>query len=840
MRHNENSPALRRRRTAELPGVSGVVRLDRRTKNLTKRLRPGDIAVIDHVDLDRVSAEALVACRVGAVVNVAPIDQRALPQPRPGDPGRGRHPAGRRRRAGGAGRSVQRGRAGPARRRHALPRGDEHSDRQGQATRTAETGRRRWTRRARACPPSSRRSRPTRWSTSGASATCCSTASACPTSETPIDGRHVLIVVRGLRLQGGPRRAAAVHPRVPAGADRRRRRRGRAGRGGLHAGPDRRRHGLGVRRRAALRRRARRARLPRRPRARAWTACSELGLRRRSSFPAAGTSEDVAMLLADDKGAALIVAVGTHATLVEFLDKGRAGMASTFLTRLRVGGKLVDAKGVSRLYRSRICDLQVLAADRGRAVRARRRARRDRRGRRALADPAGTWSDFFFWVRGRLYVIDFRYHMVSIVAVFFALGAGVLLGAGPLEGPTRQDVVTGAGRARTGRRLRTPVRTDTGQSLDKHRDDVRDRGAPPARPTAAAEGTAASRSCGCPTPSDSLVDEREQGARGGRRPDHHRRPARRRAASRPEQRPMLGPAGQPAGDRGRDRSRGQHDGTTGPAGSWPGHRREVRRGQSVDDDADQGDQPARPGRSCMGVEADPEGPGHAGRRAWPGTPPAPAPDDNTDADDGRPDRGSWTTGSAVVVCGHRRRRRRTAWIADGDAGRLRRHRDRLDSVDVADLPSRTRDRGVRAGRAGRGQGRPVRRRGRQGRCRAAPRYRPPSLTAMGLGRLARRGHLRRGNQRYCARAADRLPRAAASRSDGPTTAASRSRCSRARLDGRGRAVGALADRLPPAGTSGRRRCGRRVGRRRGATTTCAGPTQAKGFRGHSARCAGAR
>ena len=65
------------------------------------------------------------------------------------------------------------------------------------------------------------------------------------------------------------------------------------------------------------------------------------------------------MLLADDKGAELIVAVGTHATLVEFLDKGRAGMASTFLTRLRVGGKLVDAKGVSRLYRQRISNLQL-------------------------------------------------------------------------------------------------------------------------------------------------------------------------------------------------------------------------------------------------------------------------------------------------------------------------------------------------------------------------------------------------------------------------------------------------------------------------------------------------
>lgn len=76
-------------------------------------------------------------------------------------------------------------------------------------------------------------------------------------------------------------------------------------------------------------------------------------------FPATGTSEDIAMLLADDKGAEVIVAVGTHATLVEFLDKGRSGMASTFLTRLRVGGKLVDAKGVSRLYRQRISNMQL-------------------------------------------------------------------------------------------------------------------------------------------------------------------------------------------------------------------------------------------------------------------------------------------------------------------------------------------------------------------------------------------------------------------------------------------------------------------------------------------------
>jgi uncharacterized membrane-anchored protein len=67
--------------------------------------------------------------------------------------------------------------------------------------------------------------------------------------------------------------------------------------------------------------------------------------------PAPATSEDVAMLIAAEKGADLIVAVGTHFNLVEFLDKARAGMSSTFLTRLRVGEILVDAKGVSRLYR---------------------------------------------------------------------------------------------------------------------------------------------------------------------------------------------------------------------------------------------------------------------------------------------------------------------------------------------------------------------------------------------------------------------------------------------------------------------------------------------------------
>jgi uncharacterized membrane-anchored protein len=78
----------------------------------------------------------------------------------------------------------------------------------------------------------------------------------------------------------------------------------------------------------------------------------ELGLAHKL-VPAPGTSQDVAMLIAAEKGAALIVSVGSQFNLVEFLDRNRLGMSSTFLTRLRIGEILVDAKGVSRLYRPR-------------------------------------------------------------------------------------------------------------------------------------------------------------------------------------------------------------------------------------------------------------------------------------------------------------------------------------------------------------------------------------------------------------------------------------------------------------------------------------------------------
>lgn len=77
--------------------------------------------------------------------------------------------------------------------------------------------------------------------------------------------------------------------------------------------------------------------------------CQNLGIDYKT-FPSLGTSEDIALLLAYEKGAELIVALGTHSNMIDFLEKGRAGMASTFLVRLKVGSRLIDARGVSRLY----------------------------------------------------------------------------------------------------------------------------------------------------------------------------------------------------------------------------------------------------------------------------------------------------------------------------------------------------------------------------------------------------------------------------------------------------------------------------------------------------------
>lgn len=341
--------ALVTARLAECPVVvRGVARLDRCTKNLTRRIRPGDVAVLDHRDIDRVSAEALIACRVGAVVNAAPSISGRYPNLGPqilvsaGIPlldqagpeifdrvrdGDLVTVDGNRLLAGSAviaagvvldhaavSRAMEGARAGAAaqieafaantmdflhRERHLLLDGVD-----------------------------------------------------VPALRTQIRDRQVLIVVRGpshredlASLRPYIREHRPVLIGVDGGADALR----EAGyRPDLivgdmdsvsddvlacgaeivvHAYRDGRAPGL--------------------------QRVADLGLSA-VVFAAAGTSEDVALLLADECGADLIVAVGTHGTLAEFLDKGRAGMSSTFLTRLRVGSKLVDATGVSCLYRGEV------------------------------------------------------------------------------------------------------------------------------------------------------------------------------------------------------------------------------------------------------------------------------------------------------------------------------------------------------------------------------------------------------------------------------------------------------------------------------------------------------
>ena len=138
------------------------------------------------------------------------------------------------------------------------------------------------------------------------------------------------------------------------------------------------------------------------------------------------------MLLAFERGAALIVSVGAHFNLEEFLGKNRAGMSSTFLTRLRIGETLVDAKGVSRLYRPRSrartwpCSRWLPRdPDRGRRDQ-RARARQPRRARLAEDQGALRAQDLASAPVG----YSARYHAFSIIAIFTALAIGIVIGAG--------------------------------------------------------------------------------------------------------------------------------------------------------------------------------------------------------------------------------------------------------------------------------------------------------------------------------------------------------------------------------------------------------------------------
>ena len=324
--------------------MEGTARLGRRTKHLVKRLGPTDVAVVDHLNIDRIAAEELIATGVRAVLNASESSNGRYPNAGPlllaragillidveqGDPFELLRDGDRLRIEGGVvsvhGERLLRGRVLGAvelerQLDHQRQRVDEALAEFAENTVAHVRGE-----------------------------TDLLTGSVqFPVTRASFRDRQVLIVVRGDRHRRDIKALRAyirdVRPLVVAvdgGAD------GALEEGlkpdlilgdmdsasdealccgaelVVHAYPD--------------------GRAPGRER------LLELGLEH-SLVPAAGTSEDVAMLMAFEKGADLIVCVGAHFNLIEFLDRKRGGMSSTFLTRLRIGEKLVDAKGVSRLY----------------------------------------------------------------------------------------------------------------------------------------------------------------------------------------------------------------------------------------------------------------------------------------------------------------------------------------------------------------------------------------------------------------------------------------------------------------------------------------------------------
>jgi uncharacterized membrane-anchored protein len=344
-----------------LPGVTGTVRLDRRTPSLLRRLRPGDIAVVDHLDLDRANAEALVDCGVVAVVNASPFISGRYPNLGPellarsgvvmvddvgadvftnlrdgstvrvldGDVLVGENVVVSGHELGGEeiGTLMEDARSGLSTQLQSFTHNTTEFLRREQELLLHGQG--------------------------------------VPETRTVIAGRPVVVVVRGydyredLRgLRRFIREQRPVLVGVDAGADALLAAGHRPdivviGEDGLAHGSTAGDRGSTVSDKALRASREVVLHADRVGRALGGDRLERLGVRHQT-LSASGTSEDVALLLADVRGASLIIAVGSHATLDEFLDRQRAGLASTFLTRLRVGPKLVDAKGVPQLYAGRV------------------------------------------------------------------------------------------------------------------------------------------------------------------------------------------------------------------------------------------------------------------------------------------------------------------------------------------------------------------------------------------------------------------------------------------------------------------------------------------------------
>ncbi len=331
---------------ATATAIRGTARLGRRTKELVKRLGPGDLAVIDHRNLDRIAAEELAASGVRATLNAAPSTDGTYPNTGPLtlvragvrlidtgpelfdriEEGDELEVEGGRIRTGGE--LVTEGRVLEA---------DELAMRLEEQRRRIDRALHDFTENTMAHLREE--------------GSLLSGGIDLPETRTRFRDQQVLIVVRGTNHVRDLRALRAyiedVNPilvGVDGGAD------AIVGEGFL---PDVILGDMDSAGEAALRSGAELI-VHAYPDGEAPGAgrLGRLGLAH-TVIPSAGTSQDVAMLLAFEKGAALIVSVGAHFNLLEFLERRRGGMSSTFLTRLRIGETLVDAKGVSHLYPAR-------------------------------------------------------------------------------------------------------------------------------------------------------------------------------------------------------------------------------------------------------------------------------------------------------------------------------------------------------------------------------------------------------------------------------------------------------------------------------------------------------
>ena len=344
---------LRRKSLHEAPpgAVAGTARVDARTKNLVARIQPGEIAVIDHEDIDRMAAEGLVQRKVAAVVNASrsstgrypnlgPLLLRSAGIPLIDD-------------AGKAVMQVTDGTRLVIDEGHVMAVNGSGSEEiaRGHVLELEEIEKTLDTAKQSISKEIERFAENTIGYIKDERDVLLE-ASRLPEVRTDFNGRHVLIVVRGYdykedlsALSAYVREVDPLLIAVDGGADAL-----------MDFGlkPD---MIIGDMDSVTTEGLLSGAELV----VHAYAGGVAPGMERLDAlgvdavvFEATGTSEDIAMLLAYEKGAELIVAVGTHANMIEFMDKGRKGMASTFLTRLRVGPILVDAKGVSRLYRGRV------------------------------------------------------------------------------------------------------------------------------------------------------------------------------------------------------------------------------------------------------------------------------------------------------------------------------------------------------------------------------------------------------------------------------------------------------------------------------------------------------